>query len=46
MNVVAFLASGIAAAVPELLVEPWPGFGVHGPRNAVDEVVKGARMHP
>ncbi len=22
------------------------GFGVHGPRNAVDEVVEGARMHP
>jgi hypothetical protein len=22
------------------------GIGVHGPRNAVDKVVKGARMHP
>ncbi len=21
-------------------------FGVHGPRNAIDKVVKGARMHP
>jgi len=116
VNVVAFLASGIAAAVPELLGEPYAdadgtgylpmfgqpvvvleaaaglirtahgravdrglpvsvfteelfatghdaanraavaavpraelalvGFGVHGPRNAVDKVVKGARLHP
>ena len=116
LNVVAFLASGIAGAVPELLGEPYAdadgtgylpmfgqpvvvleadraaittahgravdpglpvsvfteelfatghdaanraavaavprgelalvGFGVHGPRNAVDKVVKGARMHP
>ena len=22
------------------------GLGVHGPRNAVDKIVKGARMHP
>lgn len=116
VNVVAFLASGIAGAVPELLGEPYAdadgtgylpmfgqpvvvleagaelirtaharavgrglpvslfteelfatghdaanraavaavpraelalvGFAVHGPRNAVDKVVKGARMHP
>lgn len=22
------------------------GLGVHGPRNAVDKILKGARMHP
>jgi hypothetical protein len=22
------------------------GIAVHGPRNAVDKIVKGARMHP
>lgn len=56
VDVVAFLASGIAGAVPKLLGEPYAdadgssgalvGFAVHGPRNAVDEVVRGAHMHP
>ena len=33
--------AAVAAADLDLV-----GLGVHGPRNAVDKVVKGARMHP
>ena len=33
------------AAVPRADLD-LVGLALHGPRNAVDEVVKGARMHP
>ncbi|WP_424186219.1 DUF2000 family protein [Actinokineospora sp. G85] len=33
------------AAVPRSRLD-LVGIGVHGPRNAVDKIVKGARMHP
>lgn len=33
------------AAVPRADLD-LVGIGIHGPRNAVDKIVKGARMHP
>ncbi|KUG53283.1 hypothetical protein AVL62_00240 [Serinicoccus chungangensis] len=59
LNVTAFLTSGIAAALPELVGAPYAdaravpgadldlvGLAVHGPKNGVDKVLKGARLHP
>ncbi len=55
LNVTAFLASGIAASTGEdrAVVRAVPaaeldfaGLAVHGPRNAVDKIFKGANLHP
>ncbi|WP_396332218.1 DUF2000 family protein [Burkholderia anthina] len=53
LNVVAFLATGVAAEAPEALGEPYEdaanpdlvGLALHGPKKAVDKAVKGLALH-
>jgi len=40
LNVTAFLVSGVTAANPDLV-----GLALHGPKNGVDRILKGAHLH-